>query len=111
MREAITVQNIELKCDACGAIEGKYQLGDIGPHMIGRPCPDCGANLLTKQDLNSMHMVLGMKDLINGLLGPLAERKGPVRHEIISVNPHGDKLTIERRDSHLSTLKGEKGDG
>jgi hypothetical protein len=38
-----------LKCDAAGCDHVEI-VGTITEDMIGKPCPKCGANLLTKED-------------------------------------------------------------
>jgi hypothetical protein len=40
-----------LKCDADGCLHREH-VEEYGPHLIDKPCPICGANLLTQEDFD-----------------------------------------------------------
>jgi predicted RNA-binding Zn-ribbon protein involved in translation (DUF1610 family) len=68
MRNAIEITATALKCDACGHIVGDVP---IGPQNIGRPCPICGANLLTRDDYIAALRSLAKIAEINAAIGPV----------------------------------------
>lgn len=37
---------------------------------LNKPCPQCGANLLTKADLKTVKIMIGLTNLINCILRP-----------------------------------------
>ena len=40
-----------LKCDEKGCVHQEYH-AEIAPEQIGKPCPRCGASLLTQEDFD-----------------------------------------------------------
>lgn len=83
-----------LNCDAagCGHVE---QVEGINEADIGRPCPKCGANLLTREDFDYwVQNVAPMVDILEGL-GLL--RRGDEAGEgeaRVSFGYHDGKTTI-----------------
>jgi hypothetical protein len=57
-----------LKCDAegCGYSDMTIRLEDY-PQYLNRPCPDCGANLLTEADLKATQAMIAACDWVNAL--------------------------------------------
>ena len=63
-----------LKCDAAGC-DHVEDVDVIVAEMVGKPCPKCGANLLTAEDWNTWHerfvpVFNAMK--VEGLIDPAA---------------------------------------
>lgn len=86
-----------LKCDADGCDHMEHHEA-IGLEMIGKPCPKCGANLLTEQDyLDGCKVEALLKTLevlgLCRLLGP--DDDLPEGRKMIFFNPHNGKLNIE----------------
>lgn len=96
MAEAIQIESLTLKCDAAGC-------GYAEPHkamtadLIGKPCPKCGANLLTEKDYLDAKFVERAAELMNELIGPI-EPSGNVVP--VSVNPHAGDWNIKLRGEH-----------
>lgn len=94
----------ELKCDAptCDYVApaGLYV---FGAHLIGTPCPKCGASLLTKQDYDIMTKIKAGVDFINRLgakLG-LGTEEPPTKGDgtcSVSVSPVNGKIEIKVGD-------------
>lgn len=85
-----------LKCDAegCDHVE---EVDEITEDHIGKPCPKCGASLLTEEDYHRFNvMKAGMRML--GRLGLVRKPDGdnPAEGEvIIKTHHHAGKTTIE----------------
>jgi hypothetical protein len=76
-----------LKCDApgCDHIESH---GVLVAEMIDKPCPKCGANLLTREDYDNFEIIRAAnKDSWVG-----DDYDGPT--QAVAYNNHGDVLTI-----------------
>lgn len=81
-----------LKCDA-PTCDHQEMVADYGPHLIDKPCPICGANLLTKQDFEEAEP---LRLLVKGLeaLG-LTSARGTDQDAMVKVGQHAGKTTIE----------------
>ena len=55
-----------LKCDAdgCGYADMDIRLEDY-PHYLDKPCPECGASLLTEADLKATQAIIAACDWVN----------------------------------------------
>lgn len=83
-----------LKCDADGCDHLEHMV-EITADMVGKPCPKCGANLLTQHDFDVYLAVFrpAMQAMIDeGLVLP----GGPdtPRENLIKVNYHEGQLTV-----------------
>lgn len=63
-----------IKCDAagCGYSDMDAEFGD-GRKWLGVPCPECGAPLLTEEDLDAIELILGMSELVNKAVGKVPD--------------------------------------
>lgn len=87
MSEAYRVQ---LKCDACGHQE---PVTKISAEYIGKPCPACGANLLTEQDFEAAKALEPILLALHAAgLTKAAEGDGDGE---ISINPHAGALNVK----------------
>lgn len=91
MSNAIERAGEFLKCDAdgCDHIE---TVPVVSEGLIGKPCPKCGADLLTREDYDGHTAIIASIKILNDALpssGDEAERV-PLR-----VNPHAGKINIE----------------
>lgn len=93
MARPVEIVSIELKCDApgCDHIE---TIEAISPGLVGKPCPKCGASLLTEDDLKSGLMIEALASLVNGMVGNV-EPSGEVMH--VGINPHNGDWNIKVR--------------
>jgi hypothetical protein len=84
--DPIAIAWIRIICDAPGCgYESVEQ--NVSAAFIGRPCPNCGANLLTEEDYAAALRLFALTAAINAGIGPLAY-SGEV--PTVSVNPRGD---------------------
>lgn len=83
-----------LKCDADGCDHVEH-MAEITADMVGRPCPKCGANLLTQGDFTTyMSMVRPlMQGLIDAGLSQPATADTPPEQRV-SVNYHDGTLKV-----------------
>lgn len=89
----IQIMRCTLKCDAegCGYEE---TVDEISESNIGKPCPKCGSNLLTTGDFEASLFLHRMVNIVNELVGPINASEIS-DCALVSVNPHGNKITIE----------------
>jgi len=76
-RKAVTIESMGIKCDApeCDYHDANAVFDIDNPEeWLDRPCPKCGASLLTQEDLNTIIASRKMMDAIN----EMAERMGLV---------------------------------
>lgn len=85
----------KLICDAPGCGHVETVAHEFGPHLIGRPCPRCGASLLTRSDFVRAEKLLRFVDRLNRWFGPIFGTENPTKggHQI-SIHTHGSKTTI-----------------
>lgn len=83
-----------LKCDAegCDHVE---PVAEIRKDDIGKPCPKCGANLLTEEDFISMKVIEAALQAISDVTPAPAADAEAVSY---SINPHGKSVTITLND-------------
>jgi hypothetical protein len=81
----------ELKCDAegCGHVEA---VGVVTEAHVGKPCPRCGANLLTRKDWKTWEPIQAMMIAIQDIAGPPSQDADVAK---IRVGIRGPKTTIE----------------
>ena len=59
-----------IKCDAegCDYRDDSAELENYEEYL-NKPCPECGANLLTEADMATVKMMIEMAEQVNSLLG------------------------------------------
>lgn len=55
-----------IKCDACDYKDMTVPREDY-PHWLNKPCPKCGANLLTEADFNTLKRLEKVTNFMNWL--------------------------------------------
>lgn len=77
MNEYIEILPIRgIKCDAVGCGYSDPSAEDVRVYL-NRPCPNCGANLLTEADLALLDAMIACVDWVNSIAGPAPD--GAVR--------------------------------
>lgn len=68
MKQVLSYDVSGLKCDAkdCDYIDEKVKVEDY-PLWLNKPCPACGANLLTEADLKATRAMIAACDWVNSL--------------------------------------------
>lgn len=64
MTEAVEVQEINVRCDACGH-EAPVAIEEVTEAMIGRQCPRCSTTMVTAEDVRQMHDLRRHLDALN----------------------------------------------
>ena len=83
-----------LQCDAdgCGHRE---PTPDYGPHLIGKPCPVCGANLLTQEDFDGYEPYRRVMDaLVEAGLATYDEDDSEPGKVEMEIGHHGGKTSV-----------------
>ena len=81
-----------LKCDAQDCAH-REECPDYGPEMIGKPCPKCGANLLTQEDFDAYEPI---RELLESMASLGLVTDDPSEGTVgLRVNQHDGKLKIE----------------
>ena len=91
MSELIKLTDLYLLCDACGhrdLVDGYHA------DLIGRPCPKCGADMLTQKDYDDTLKLLEGIALLNGLFGASGLEAGEEDAATLRMNPHDGALNI-----------------
>lgn len=87
--------NVEyLKCDALGCDHTEF-VGLVEGEHIGKPCPKCGASLLTEEDyVACIEVREKIKFLVElGILGNPNGEPTPGT-PMVDINPHDGKLNL-----------------
>lgn len=61
-----------IKCDACDYKDETVKFEDYKDY-INKPCPQCGANLLTEADVDTLLKTIQSVDFINTILKPFVK--------------------------------------
>lgn len=67
MREALELNIKGIKCDKCDYMNEDVKFEDY-ESWLNKPCPKCGANLLTQEDLESTKALINLTNLVNRIL-------------------------------------------
>ena len=66
MEKNLEIKENGLKCDSCDWKDTTILFADY-ENWINKPCPMCGANVLTQEDYNNMKLLVETMDFINEL--------------------------------------------
>lgn len=80
--------NSFLKCDAAGC--DHEEPAAITREHIGKPCPKCGANLLTEEDYLMGAALQAASDFFSREMPIPADAET----QLVSINPHGGEIKI-----------------
>jgi hypothetical protein len=87
---------INLKCDALGC-DYEEPVPAITRDLIGKPCPKCGASLLTEQDFASGETMKTYLDVLAAVL-PKSKRRTRKGDLLVGMNPHAGELKLSVRE-------------
>lgn len=92
MRNAVEVERLFLHCDApaCGI---DVTVEKIDENCIGRPCPSCGSDLLTREDFTRFQLMETAMRVVNEIAGPIeGDRRAG---SLVRVHVHNDDISIK----------------
>lgn len=69
MNEPLTCIIHSIKCDHCSWRDDTVPFEEY-PSYLNKPCPHCGANLLTEKDYNKAKRILRFVAILNKIFGP-----------------------------------------
>lgn len=64
MDKALSFEIRGIKCDACDFMDKNIEVEDY-KNWLNKPCPKCGANLLTQADFDNVQFLIKTTNLIN----------------------------------------------
>ncbi|MCL1819584.1 MAG: hypothetical protein FWG36_02885 [Oscillospiraceae bacterium] len=76
-----------IKCDACDWKDTNVSINDY-KNWLNKPCPKCGANLLTEADCRTTKFIFGFIKLMNKFL-PAPKESDKIAEGIIKMNGTG----------------------
>ncbi|MHA6731766.1 hypothetical protein [Devosia sp. A369] len=85
-----------LKCDAAGC-DHSENVAAITAEMVGKPCPTCGANLLTQGDWDFYSQMFKPAVEAMKALGIVAEAE-PESVGAVRFNYHDGEMRVRMRD-------------
>lgn len=97
-KEAIHLTRMRLKCDSCDHSE---TVEALSASLIDKPCPRCGANLLTKADYDAAVKFESLVKTVNnvaawlGLGADYATEHDKFSKRVVRVNPRDKGTKIE----------------
>ena len=92
--DPLTIFAKHLKCDATGCYYVET-IPELTAALIGKPCPKCGANLLTTEDYEAWQNALFLIKLFNVICGPVESTKDDVSKSVILINPRAGSLHVD----------------
>lgn len=72
MKDAVRLTIKGLRCDANGCDYRDEKVG-FDASWIDSPCPKCGASLLTREDYESIQLIIAAVAVTNAEVGPVPE--------------------------------------
>lgn len=88
MKEALRLDIKGIKCDKCDYKDMSVRFEDY-KKWLNKPCPKCGANLLTIEDYISTKALIITTNIINKIL-PKVEDDTEEKHMSIEMNGTGE---------------------
>lgn len=107
MKETVKLSIHGIKCDnpKCDYEDMSVQYEDY-PNWLNRPCPKCGANLLTNKDFKTVKVLVEAERIVNKFFGKNKESKDESRVSMtLDLHGTGD---VEVTDIH--EIKAEEGE-
>lgn len=76
-KKALELKIKGIKCDNCDYKNENVKFEEY-KEWLNRPCPECGANLLTQEDLDVVQTLISLANILNGILPEPEENKEEV---------------------------------
>lgn len=92
-RQAVKIVGIRIKCDAAPC-DYQETITEIVASDVGKPCPQCGNNLLTDEDYIAAKGYLAAMQAMNDVFEIPADAPVDPNPLLVSVNPHAGDVTI-----------------
>jgi len=86
-----------LKCDKCDWVDESISLDDL-ENWVDKPCPECGANVLTSEQLAHLNMILEVADIVNSLDIPKDPNDEEAEMDLLIDSSANIKLNIKNID-------------
>ncbi|SHN86471.1 MULTISPECIES: hypothetical protein [Desulfitobacterium] len=83
-KDAVEIQIQGIKCDnrTCGFKDDTVRFEEYG-QWLNKPCPKCGANLLTEEDYASTLMLVELTGIVNDMLPEPPDDEERVKFEAV----------------------------
>lgn len=95
MKKAIEINVHGIQCDNPGCDYANEDVQyDQFPEWVNKKCPKCGCNLLTQEDLDALHRVMELADLLNEKIGPVSGDPEPLKKITLKMDGTGNISTI-----------------
>lgn len=108
MAKAANLNIRGIKCDnpKCDYQDMSVDVNDY-KNWVNKPCPKCGANLLTQEDLDNTIMLMMCADIVNATFGEIPDN-APVGKVKINMNGTGKMEFEDQQDGKriILDLKG-----
>src|SRR5699024_8193411 len=88
MTKAMDLNIRGIKCDSCDYKNMDIEVGEYEA-WLNEPCPKCGENLLTKEDLDSMKELIKIINLMN-MASPVPSEEDEEVRVKVDMNGTGD---------------------
>jgi len=85
MKEALELNILGIKCDSCDYKNGEVKV-ERYDEWLNKPCPKCGSNLLTQEDLDNTKLLIETAKFLNKIL---PKSQGHEEKKTISVEIKG----------------------
>lgn len=86
-----------LKCDAPDC-DHREDVDQLTADMVGKPCPVCGASLLTQEDFDKFGGLSAIMALFVGAVSSIPRPSPGTAATRIEVNLHDGELTLKARE-------------
>lgn len=94
MKDALELNIYGIKCDVCDFKDETVKVEEY-EQWLNKPCPKCGANLLTEADFNNVKMLMEFTKMANAIL-PKRDENEEVKKISIKLNGTGEmKFEVE----------------
>lgn len=97
MKEALELNIKGIKCDNCDYKNEDVKFEDY-ENWLNKPCPECGANLLTQEDLDVTKALIDLTNLVNRILPEASSDEKKVTMDV-EMNGTG-KINLKLKDSN-----------
>jgi len=97
----LSTVSVDMKCDAPGCDHIEPIALDCRD-LIGKRCPKCNSDLLTKEDYEAFQKLMAGIEIANQIL-PIPEDAETVSGPRISINPHAGALNIRMATQRTPT--------